>query len=39
LCYDENLDLLPHQRYDYALVAGLLPTIRRFAGEVWQEIR
>lgn len=39
LYYDATHDLLPQQRYTLAQVAGLLPLVRRFAREVWQEIR
>lgn len=39
LYYDATSDLLPQQRYPPAQVTGLLPMVRRFAREVWREIR
>lgn len=39
LYYDASLDLLPQQRHTDASVRGLLPMVRLFAREVWQEIR
>ncbi len=39
LYYDASSDLLPQQQYPHAQVSGLLPLVRRFAREVWREIR
>ncbi|MGH2353800.1 MAG: hypothetical protein ACRDI2_06405 [Chloroflexota bacterium] len=39
LYYDSVRDRLPHQSYNRAFAAGLLPQVRRFAREVWQDIR
>jgi len=39
LYYDAVRNLLPQQRYSRTFISGLLPRVRQFVGQVWDDIR